>query len=368
MTKQKASVIIEKMRSVALLILAVATRAADGETRVFLVSGIGDNNFNRLYAEYEYYHAEGDQQALDGWHLGDIGLSVRVQQLSLVSTLRQTEAERGSFTVDGRLVCKVANPPYYDTNGDWAHLPSERICDKNVDCQNKMDEKVTTCFDKEIDRTQAIILNGVGSRLAGVYYKNHWEWDWGDRAEFYSRTGKLGFIYQPAKKHGLVIGTGETIRSPTAVYRWSEGEKVWKYVEDGSLAGRSNGTTASEVQLTEIPDEIDLSLFENNTLLEEETTIPGVDNATGPLGIICLSPKKKEKTFIAFNDTAAGWYCDKTWHCQLGGAFEIHFIKVVINDNITIAIIAPFPILGLRTREKSVQPLAFLFVPENGHF
>ena len=168
-------------------------------------------------------------------------------------------------------------------------------------------------------------LERSGSTLAGVYtLQRPIEWE---DIEFFSRIGKLGFIYQttfPKIEQGLVIGTGENIWSATAVFRWSEGEEVWKNFEDRSLAGGSEGTTASEVQLTQIPDTMDLNLLKNETLLKEEKPIPGVDNATGPLGIICLSPKKKEKTFISFNDTEAGWHCDRTWHCQFGG---FHFIS-----------------------------------------
>ena len=50
-TKQKVT--IEKMRTVAILILAVAAIAAQGETRVFKVSGTGWNSYNGLYAEDE---------------------------------------------------------------------------------------------------------------------------------------------------------------------------------------------------------------------------------------------------------------------------------------------------------------------------
>ena len=127
-------------------------------------------------------------------------------------------------------------------------------------------------------------------------------------------------IYQLPGKQGLVIGYGEihgeNMGLAAAVYRKRDDETDWKYVEDGSLAGELEGRTAPEIQLTEIPDELDLSLLENDTLLEKETRIPEV----GPgVGIICFSPKNKEKTFIAFNTTEEGWYCDKTWHCQFGG-------------------------------------------------
>ena len=50
MTKKKVSVTIKKMRTVTILILAVAARAAEGETRGFLVSGA---YYDGLYAEDE---------------------------------------------------------------------------------------------------------------------------------------------------------------------------------------------------------------------------------------------------------------------------------------------------------------------------
>ena len=96
-----------------------------------------------------------------------------------------------------------------------------------------------------------------------------------------------------------------------------------------------------EIQLTQIPDSIDLSFLGNNTLFEEETSIQGV-------GISCLSANKKEKTFISFNDTEAGWYCDRTWHCQFGGVF--YFIKVLVNN--------PSPFLSL----SSSSPSFFIMV------
>ena len=148
----KVSVTIEKMRTVTILILAVAARAAEGETRAFLVSG-GGSSYYSLYAEDEAgthftkvgpadsagyhrylwhdqgtwkivygktfnkesnvveYYIEGNQQQAPpttGWkYHGVSGWSdVRVEQLpSLVSTLSQTYADRGSFTVDGGVLC-----------------------------------------------------------------------------------------------------------------------------------------------------------------------------------------------------------------------------------------------------------------------
>ena len=193
-------------------------------------------------------------------------------------------------------------------------------------CDNNQMDK-TLCFEKKMNRTQAIILNGIGMTHAGLYIRHHW----GD-IEFYAdgsvdeevdvEHGTKNLIYQLSRKQGLVIGYGENMGSATALYRKREDETDWKYVEDGSLAGSLEGTTERELQLTQIPDELDLSLLENDTLLEEETTILGV-------GIICLSPKKREKTFISFNDTEPGLYCDRTWHCQFGG---FHFIKVFVTN------------------------------------
>ena len=101
----------------------------------------------------------------------------------------------------------------------------------------------------------------------------------------------------------------ETTVNGTAaeVYR-REGETAWNSVGDGRLA--------AEVRLTQIPDAFNKSLLENKKHFEEEKTVEEV-------GIICLSANNLEKIFIAFNDTEAGW-CDKTWHCQLGGVLEIH--------------------------------------------
>ena len=198
-------------------------------------------------------------------------------------------------------------------------MTSEKVCDQSVDCSNQMDEKA--CFEKKMNRTQAIILNGVGPAMSGVYSLQQW-----GKSSFYSRNDKLGFVYKPSSEEGFVIGSGETLVSATAVFRSEShtsdlSEASWRAVGDGSLAGRKHGTPAPQVQLTFIPDDFNKSFLENNTPFKEEKTVEKV-------GVICLSAKNQEKTFIAFNDTEAGW-CDKTWHCQFGGAFNIHFIKVV---------------------------------------
>ena len=143
---------------------------------------------------------------------------------------------------------------------------------------------------------------------AGVYSLQKWH-----DIEFYAR--KHWFIYQPKSEQGLVIGSGEHVWSASAIYK-SEGQTreltktVWRSISDGDLA--------PEVQLTMTPNDMDQSLLENKTHFEKETIIPGV-------GIICLGFKNQEKTLIFFNETAIGW-CDKTWHCQLGGSFSFYVI------------------------------------------
>ena len=237
---------------------------------------------------------------------------VRVVELpSLVSTRSQTVTEGGSFTVDGGVVCEenieVASRKILP---GWMYIKStsEMICNKMVECKQQWDERL--CFEKKMNQqTQTIILNGVGKSLAaGVYSLQKWH-----DIEFYARMGKHWFIYQPKSEQGLVIASGEHVWSASAIYK-SEGQTrdltktVWRSVSDGDLA--------PEVQLTMTPNEIDPSLLENKTHFEKETIIPGV-------GIICLGFKTQEKTLVFFNESAIGW-CDKTWHCQLGGSFSIH--------------------------------------------
>ena len=187
-------------------------------------------------------------------------------------------------------------------------MTSEKVCDKSVDCSNQMDERA--CFEK----TEAIILNGVGPAMTGVYSLKQL-----GNGSYYSRNDGFGFIYKPSNGEEIVIGSGETLASARAVFR-SEGhtsdlsEANWRLVRDGSLTGRKLGTPAPQVQLTLIPDAFNKTLLENEKHFKEETTEDDV-------GVICLSAKNQEKTFIAFkfNGTETGW-CDKTWHCQFGGA------------------------------------------------
>ena len=318
------------MPAVVILILAVTVRAADGESGFILVSG-ASWDYNGLYkpeagthfqgikppninGNYDYlwydgrwkvgygktfnnrkytYTAEGGQKdgpPTSGWMWrGEVDSRIKVEQLpSLDFTLNQTEADGGVFTVDGGVVCE--HGPH-----DWVHLTLDRQCDKTIDCYNEMDER--TCFQKNMNQPQTIILKGVGQGLAGVYVLQRWQ-----GIGFYSRIGGRGFIYQPSSEKGLIIGSGESVWTATAIYRREE-QTVWISVGDGRLA--------SEVQLTPVPDAFK-SLLENRNNFEEEKTIAEV-------GIICLSPKNHEKTFIAFNDIEAGW-CDMTWHCQFGGA------------------------------------------------
>ena len=381
-TKQKVSVVIEKMLVMAILILVVSSRNAHGETRVLQLSGgmsfvgrdigtlgvstngyyiedgVNEAHFRKLgpphpsmghfyiwplnesrwvlgwyirvplwpsgtsyeqtpqwrRRKFARFYADGGQKDAppsSGWcQNGKDGypilqspilhcdpVDMRVEQLpSLISTTpNQTLAERGSFTTEGTVLCEVDNMLEYVEN-TWVYLKSDRVCDKSFDCYNQMDERA--CFENP-NRTQAIILKGVGQGLAGVYLLQQWP-----SIEFYARIGKGGFVYQPSdEQQGPVIGSGEgSFWMATAIYR-SEGKTFWRSVGDGRLA--------SEVQLIPIPDAFKKGLLENQTHFEKEETIPGV-------GVICLSPQKQEKMFIAFNDTAAGW-CDKTWHCQFGG-------------------------------------------------
>ena len=254
----------------------------------------------------EWVHLTKDMLCNNNIHprftLGDFDMvhckNLMDQQPCLVSTLNHTKAYGGSFTVGGGVLCHGTQYP----GARWVLLKRDRLCDKKIHCKNEMDE--TVCFEKKMNQTQTIILNGVGSAFTGVYSLQHWH-----GIEFYSQVGKLGLIYKLSMGRGLVIGSGENVWSATAVYR-RERETVWKSVGDGSMAGRLYGTTAPEVQFTLIPDSFNKSLL-GNIQFEKEETIEGV-------GVICFGSKNQEKTFIAFNNTEAGW-CDMTWQCQFGG-------------------------------------------------
>ena len=223
--------------------------------------------------------------------------------LDLVSTRSQTVEEGGSWKKDGGIVC-------VSQDRGWKHLTNKQVCDATLDCRNDMDEIV--CFEKKMNQTENIILNGVGPAFAGVYKREHWH-----DIEYYAQGGKLGLIYQPSKEQGLVIGTGENIWTATALFKRIEGETVWRYVEDGSLTGRSADRRRDpDVQLTWIPETFNQSLLENRTLFEQETLLgEGV-------GLICLAHKEGstelEKTFISFKDKAGG-RCDGDPICQHGG-------------------------------------------------
>ena len=226
------------------------------------------------------------------------------QSRCMISTVKQTNAEGGSLTEEDGVIC-------FDKNRNkWLPVPSDKVCDKSFDCKNHFDE--TVCFEKKIYQTKTIVLNGVGPALAGVYKRKQL-----DGIEYYAQRGKkLGLIYQLSRKEGLVIGKGKDIWSATALFR-REGETVWKDVEDGTLKGRWEGDPKPDVRLTWVPDAFDLSLFksrQHKPRFEKETKIPG-------LGIICLSAKSQEQTFVPFNDQTAGW-CDRIWQCQFGGSFN----------------------------------------------
>ena len=163
-----------------------------------------------------------------------------------------------------------------------------------------MDERV--CFAANQNLTQAIILKGTGSALAGVYMLQQV----GD-IRFYERVGKGGYIYQTSNRSDLEIGIGESFASAKTIYR-REGKTVWKSVGDESLA--------PQILLTPVPDAFNTSLLEEDKHFEEETTIPGV-------GMICFSLNGQEKTFISFKDGR----CDGTPTCQFGGNSMLYNIS-----------------------------------------
>ena len=138
----------------------------------------------------EEYKASGgkDEPPVDGWTNmnGDSDrINFKVEKRpTLVSSLKETEANSGSATFDGGALCleKV-------TKDKWIMLEGgdPKICDSNEDCKEGWDE---VCLGKELKGT-ALKISGGETKTRGLYElkKNQ------DSVPlFYSKMDKSGYI------------------------------------------------------------------------------------------------------------------------------------------------------------------------------
>ena len=86
------------------------------------------------------------------------------QQASLASTLEQAEAEKGSATLDGGVLCLLAHKT-------WIILAANdsRLCDENVDCEGGWDIPDKSCLGKDFRGTKALLIEGGEGKPRGVY-------------------------------------------------------------------------------------------------------------------------------------------------------------------------------------------------------
>ena len=117
----------------------------------------------------EYFKASGgkDEPPADGWTNMDgdpdrINFKVE-KRPTLVSSLKETEANSGSATLDGGALCleKV-------TKDKWIMLEGgdPKICDSNKDCKEGWDE---ICLGKDFNGTEALTIAGGETKTRGVY-------------------------------------------------------------------------------------------------------------------------------------------------------------------------------------------------------
>ena len=206
-TKQKVSMIFEKMLAVTIFILAVTARPAEGGTKVFLVIGSYYNDYNDydgFYAEddagshfkrlglankrgYHMYlwqdgarwklgygetfskegnsvrlYAAGGQQdapptsGWKDWWFGSSRPDIRVEPVpSLVLPSSQAEAEGGSLTTEDGVMCK-------NQQETWIHVTKDQVCDdKKIHCKNHLDQLL--CLESTLESTLKKTVEEEGS-------------------------------------------------------------------------------------------------------------------------------------------------------------------------------------------------------------
>ena len=116
----------------------------------------------------EYFKASGgkDKPPVDGWTNmnGDSDrINFKVEKRpTLVSSLKETEANSGSATFDGGALCLEK------VTGKWIMLEGDdpKICDSNEDCKEGWDE---VCLGKEFKGTESLTISGGEIVTRGVY-------------------------------------------------------------------------------------------------------------------------------------------------------------------------------------------------------
>ena len=143
----------------------------------------------------EEYKASGgkDEPPADGWTNMDgdpdrINFKVE-KRPTLVSSLKETEANSGSATLDGGALC--LNKTSDRNNVKWIMLEGDdpKICDSKKDCKNySWDED---CLGKELKETESLKISGGETKTRGVYELKR------NNASvplFYSKMDKSGYI------------------------------------------------------------------------------------------------------------------------------------------------------------------------------
>ena len=148
---------------------------------------IGHEDYNEIEEDYQASGGK-DEPPVDGWTDMD-GDSERIdfkviKKPTLVSSLKETEANSGSATLDGGALCleKVVTGKWIKLEGD-----DPKICDSNEDCKEGWDED---CLGKELKGT-ALKISGGETKTRGMYELKKKQ----DSAPlFYSKMDKSGFI------------------------------------------------------------------------------------------------------------------------------------------------------------------------------
>ena len=125
--------------------------------------GIGKNENEK----FEHYKASGRDGDPLGWTV-TLGWAATkpawsaIKKTSLASTLKETEANRGSATLDGGAICLDKS------SKKWIMLAGDdsRMCDSNNDCLEAWDED---CLGKDFNGSAALVIHGGESRIEGVY-------------------------------------------------------------------------------------------------------------------------------------------------------------------------------------------------------
>ena len=129
--------------------------------------GIGRNTTEK----FEHYKASGRDGDPLGWTTITNWTSEQtvtkltwrvIKKTSLASTLKETETNRGSATLDGGAICLDKS------SKKWIMLAGDdsRMCDSNNDCLEVWDED---CLGEDFNGSEALVIQGGESRIEGFY-------------------------------------------------------------------------------------------------------------------------------------------------------------------------------------------------------